>query len=121
MALVESHDCNWEASGCARRSFLVCFWYDFSAAWKTVWKGDPEEADVVAVAGADMAREGGNVLKAKAQSPPHRLSLSGSCVHGPASKPASQNVGERQWRSIDAQPASHGIRHVTQPTSSRTA
>ena len=44
MALVESHDCNWEASGCARRSFLVCFWYDFKAASKMAWKR--EEAAV---------------------------------------------------------------------------
>ena len=38
MALVESHDCNWEESGWARRSLLVCFWYDFKAAWKMAWK-----------------------------------------------------------------------------------
>ncbi len=38
MALVESHDCNREASGCAIRSFLVCFWYDFNAALKIAWK-----------------------------------------------------------------------------------
>ena len=62
MAVVDSQECNWEASGCVRRSFLVCFWYDFSAAWKIVWKGDPDEAEVVAVSGADMTRDGGNVL-----------------------------------------------------------
>ena len=60
MAAVDSHDCNWEASGCVRRSFLVCFWYDFSAAWKMVWKGDSEEAEVVAVAASDMINNGGN-------------------------------------------------------------
>ena len=45
-----------------RRSFLVCFWYDFSAAWKMVWKGGSEEAEVVAVAAADMTSDGGNGL-----------------------------------------------------------
>ena len=45
MALVESHDCNWEESGCAIRSFLVCFWYDFIAASKMAWKRE-EDADV---------------------------------------------------------------------------
>ena len=55
MAVVESHDCSWEASGCVRRSFLVCFWYDFSASWKIAWKRDSEEAaDVDGVAAADM-------------------------------------------------------------------
>ncbi len=44
MALVESHDCNWEASGCARRSFLVCFWYDFKAALKMAWKREEAAA-----------------------------------------------------------------------------
>jgi hypothetical protein len=38
MAVVELQDCNWEESGCARRSFFVCFWYDFMAAWKITWK-----------------------------------------------------------------------------------
>ena len=42
MAVVESQDCNWEASGCARRSSLVCFRYDFKAAWKMVWKRNSE-------------------------------------------------------------------------------
>ena len=46
MAAVDSHDCNYEASGCARMSFLVCFSYDFIAAWKIAWK--QEEAEVVA-------------------------------------------------------------------------
>ena len=62
MAVVDSHDCNWEASGCVRRSFLVCFWYDFNAAWKMVWKGDSEEVEVVAVAAVDMTSDGGNGL-----------------------------------------------------------
>ena len=44
MAVVDSQDCNWVASGCVRRSCLVCFWYDFSAAWKIAWKRDSEEA-----------------------------------------------------------------------------
>ena len=44
-AVVESHACNWEASGCARRSFLVCFSYDFKAALKMASKR--EEAAVV--------------------------------------------------------------------------
>ena len=58
MAAFESHDCNWEASGCARRSFLVCFWYDLSAAWKISWNRDLEEvADT-----EDMTSEGGNGL-----------------------------------------------------------
>ena len=43
---MESHDCNWEASGCARRSFFVCFSYDFKAASKMTWKR--EEATAVA-------------------------------------------------------------------------
>ena len=38
MALVELQDCNWEASGCAVRSFLVCFWYNFKAASNIAWK-----------------------------------------------------------------------------------
>ena len=64
MAAVESHDCNWEASGCARRSFLVCFWYDLSAAWKISWNRDSEEAAVVAwdAAAEDMMSDGGNGL-----------------------------------------------------------
>ena len=53
MALVESHDCSWEASGCAIRSFLVCFSYDFKAALKMVWKR-VEAVDVVGV--WDMTR-----------------------------------------------------------------
>jgi len=48
MALVESHVCNWEASGCAIRSCFVCFWYDFKAALKTAWKRE-EAAAVVGV------------------------------------------------------------------------
>ncbi len=48
MALVESHVRNWEASGCAIRSFLVCFWYDFKAASKIAWKRE-EAADVEGV------------------------------------------------------------------------
>ncbi len=48
MALVESHDFNWEASGCVIRSFLVCFWYDFTAALKMAWKRE-EAAAVVGV------------------------------------------------------------------------
>ncbi len=48
MALVESHVRNWEASGCAIRSFLVCFWYDLKAAWKMAWKRE-EAAAVVGV------------------------------------------------------------------------
>jgi len=48
MALVESHDCNWEVSGCAIRSFFVCFWYDFSAELKVSWRRE-EAADVVGV------------------------------------------------------------------------
>jgi hypothetical protein len=38
MAPVELHDCSCGASGCAVRSFLVCFWKDFNAAWKIAWK-----------------------------------------------------------------------------------
>jgi hypothetical protein len=45
MVFVESHDRNWEASGCAIRSFFVCFSYDFKAALKMAWKR--EEAVVV--------------------------------------------------------------------------
>ena len=48
MALVELHDRNWEASGCAIMSFLVCFSYDFKAASKIAWKRE-EAADVEAV------------------------------------------------------------------------
>ena len=48
MALVESHDCSWEASGCEIRSFLVCFSYDFNAALKMTWKRE-EAADVEGV------------------------------------------------------------------------
>jgi hypothetical protein len=48
MELVESHDCNWKASGCALRSFFVCFSYDFTAASKTAPKCD-EAVDVEAV------------------------------------------------------------------------
>ena len=55
MAAVDSHDCSWEASGCVRRSFLVCFWYDLSAVSKIAWKRDSEEAEVVAC-DEDMAR-----------------------------------------------------------------
>ena len=64
MAAVESHDCNWEVSGCARRSFLVCFWYDLSAVWKISWNRDWEEAAGVAgVADTeDMTDEGGDRL-----------------------------------------------------------
>jgi hypothetical protein len=56
MAVVDSHDCNWQASGCVRRSFLVCFWYDFRAAWKMAWKRDSEEDDAVAAGVGDMTR-----------------------------------------------------------------
>ena len=64
MAAVELHDCNWEASGCARRSFLVCFWYDLSAAWKISWNRESEEAAVVAGVAdmEDMTDEGGDRL-----------------------------------------------------------
>ena len=61
MAVVESHDCIWAASGCVRRSFLVCFWYDLSAAWKIAWKRDSEEdADVDGVVAIDMTSNEGN-------------------------------------------------------------
>jgi hypothetical protein len=54
MVLVELHDCNWEASGCARRSFFVCFSYDFRAASKMAWKRE----DAVDVEGVwDMGEE----------------------------------------------------------------
>ena len=62
MAVVESHDCNWEASGWARRSFLVCLWYDLRASWKIAWKREA----VTAVSGVwDMKRpwEGGGTDK----------------------------------------------------------
>ena len=64
MTAVELHDCNWEASGCVRRSFLVCFWYDLSAAWKISWNRDREEDAVVAgiAVTEDMTSEGGNRL-----------------------------------------------------------
>ena len=64
MAAVELHDCNWEASGWARRSFLVCFWYDLSAAWKISLNRDSEEAAVVAgvAAAEDMTSDGRNGL-----------------------------------------------------------
>jgi len=53
MALVESHVCNWEARGCAIRSFLVCCSYDLKAALKTAWKRE----EAAAVDGVwDMAR-----------------------------------------------------------------
>ena len=39
MAALESHVPNWEASGCAIRSFFVCFSYDSRAAENTIWKG----------------------------------------------------------------------------------
>ena len=42
------HDCNWDASGWVRRSFLVCFWYDLRAVWKITWKLE-EAAAVVGV------------------------------------------------------------------------
>ena len=38
-----------------RGSFLVCFWYELSAAWKIAWKLDSEEAEVVACVD-DMTR-----------------------------------------------------------------
>ena len=49
MALVESHNCSWEASGCAIRSFLVCFSYDFRAASKMAWKREEAVVDVEAI------------------------------------------------------------------------
>ena len=48
VALVELQDCNWEASGCAVRSFLVCFWYVSNAALKIAWKRE-EDAVVVGI------------------------------------------------------------------------
>ena len=54
MALVELHDCNWATSGCERRSFFVCFSYDFKAASKMVWKRE-EAVDVEGV--LDMGEE----------------------------------------------------------------
>jgi hypothetical protein len=48
MALVELHDFNWEASGCAMRSFFVCFWYDFKASSNIAWKCE-EAVDVEAI------------------------------------------------------------------------
>ena len=53
MAAVDSHDCNLEMSGCVRGSFLVCFWYELSAAWKIAWKLDSEEAEAEVVAWVD--------------------------------------------------------------------
>ena len=47
IALVESHFCNWEASGCAIRFFLVCFSYDFKAALKMASKFELEEVEGV--------------------------------------------------------------------------
>ena len=46
MASIESQFFNWEASGWAQRSFLVCFWKDVIAAWKIASK--LEEAAAVA-------------------------------------------------------------------------
>ena len=44
-----------------RRSFLVCFWYDLSAAWKIAWKRDSEEdEDEDGVAAVDMMTDEGN-------------------------------------------------------------
>ena len=50
MAVVELHDCSCSASGCPVRSFFVCFWYDFNAALKMVWKSECDgTADVEGV------------------------------------------------------------------------
>ena len=45
MALGESQDWSWAASGCASRSRLVCFLYLSKALLMMSWKfGDEEEA-----------------------------------------------------------------------------
>ena len=61
MALVESHNCSWEASGCAIRSSLVCFSYDFRAASKIVWKRE-EAVDVEAVWDMGAVKESKMIL-----------------------------------------------------------
>jgi hypothetical protein len=73
MAAGVSHDCNWEASGCAIRSNFVCFSYDLKAETNIALKGEEPTAiegvcDMVRVAtggidaiyGALCRAEGGN-------------------------------------------------------------
>jgi len=45
MSLGELQEFNWAASGCARRSFFVCFSYNFRAALIMGWKLDEEEEE----------------------------------------------------------------------------
>ena len=79
MALVESHDCNWEASGCTVRSFLVCVWYDFKAALKMSWKREEAEAvEGVWDMGEVAIMEGSKVqvsveIRDRGCTPPHGL------------------------------------------------
>jgi hypothetical protein len=71
-----------------RRSFFVCFWYDFRAAWKIAWKRDSEEAAVVAGVG-DMTRacDCGRIYESYVADV-----STGQRAHGQD----SQSVGERQ-------------------------
>jgi hypothetical protein len=49
MALGESQDWNWAASGCSHRSFFVCFLYRFKALLNISWKLEDEDEDEEAV------------------------------------------------------------------------
>ena len=49
MALGESQDWSWAASGCARRSFFVRFLYLFKALLIISWKLEDEDEDEAAV------------------------------------------------------------------------
>jgi hypothetical protein len=45
MAPGESQAWSWTASGCARRSFFVRFWYLFKASLIISWKFEDEDED----------------------------------------------------------------------------
>ena len=66
MALFESHDCNWEVSGCAIRSILVRFSYDFKAASKVAWMCE-EAAEVEGVwdMGETVTLDGSEIISAQ--------------------------------------------------------
>ena len=114
MAVVESHDCNWEASGCVRRFFLVCLWYDLRASWKIAWKCEA----VTAVSGVwDMKRpwedEGADgVTRRIGDGPGMNEQPECECEHWPRGAGASQP--RRAPGTIDARYYSPRTKYLNQ-------
>ena len=114
MALFESHDCNWEVSGCAIRSFLVCFLYDFKAASKVAWMCE-EAAEVEGVwyIGETVTLDGSEMISAQVDVETLgrwcALPCGQTIAHKQISATADANVDVTIGAKIDARTTQSGL------------